>query len=192
MNSENMSRNFWFTVYKKDIELYSLIDIIQSFHVSAFISPLHIDSGNEDSYHFHIMLMYSGKKSISSIERKLKIAFDQVPFYKLEICSDKVACARYLCHLDNKNKKYVYDPNDVVSLSGAYYDDYAYSRKSKESVLTSVLLEIDSFDCIVSYDTLLIMYLKTDKLKFDCMISPRFCNIVRNMIDSHNYSISHS
>ena len=182
-NSDFYSRSFWFVVYQKDISDFSrFVDILETFHCPIFVSPLHIDS---DTPHYHVMFMFSGKKSINSFERKLKVAFADIPFFKLEICSDKVSCARYLCHLDNKFKTH-YSPSNVVEISGSDYSQYSYDSRTKDSVFKDILKDIDSYSSPISFDSLLMLYLSHDDLKFTCMTSPRYSFIIREFLNSHN------
>lgn len=98
-------------------------EIIADEMVPAFVSPLHDKDVNADGTakkpHWHVLLMYSGKKSRKQMEElagKLNAPRPQP-------VSDKRGYARYLCHVDNP-EKYQYSRDDILSFSGADYLTY--------------------------------------------------------------------
>lgn len=123
MKNENASgkryRNFATVVYPESAP-EDWQEILSDMHIPAFISPLHDADvnpiGEVKKPHYHVMLLYEGKKSIEQV---------QEVFY----CISGVGCetvntirgyARYLCHLDNPEKAQ-YKIEDVRALSGADY-----------------------------------------------------------------------
>lgn len=95
-------------------------DILASLFVPAFISPLHGNdvnpTGEPKKAHFHVMLMFEGKKSDSQV----KDIIDLIGGVGCEKVLSIRGYARYLCHLDNPEKAQ-YDISDVRSLAGADY-----------------------------------------------------------------------
>lgn len=93
---------------------------LQELKTAVFISPLHDSDCNPDGEvkkaHYHVMLMYEGKKSINTI-RELCATFGGVGCEKVE---SKRGYARYLCHLDNPEKAQ-YSPEDVTTFGGENY-----------------------------------------------------------------------
>lgn len=88
--------------------------------IPSFVSPLHeydIDrEGVIKKEHYHVMLMFDGVKAVSQVQEIIS-RFGGVG---CEVVHHKVSYARYLCHLDEKDK-YPYSPDDVLSFGGANY-----------------------------------------------------------------------
>lgn len=97
-------------------------DILAGQFIPSFISPLHDMDNNPDGEikkpHFHIMLMFDGKKS----EDQAKAVFSSISGVGCEVVQSLRGYARYLCHLDNP-EKHQYAPEDVRALCGADYSD---------------------------------------------------------------------
>lgn len=113
-------RNFGCVVYPESAP-DDWMDIVSSYHVPAFISPIHDSDlnpvGNEHKKdHYHVMFMYEGKKSRSQIEQ----VFSSFGGVGCEVINSIRGYARYLCHLDNP-EKHQYNPEDVKAFAGADY-----------------------------------------------------------------------
>lgn len=89
------------------------IDIISASLVPAFISPCHTDSDKE---HFHVLVMFDSVKT----QDQARALFETFGGVGVEIVNSLRSYARYLCHLDEKNKL-KYDISDVMSFGGADY-----------------------------------------------------------------------
>lgn len=102
-------------------------DIVDSWHVAAFISPLHDRDVNADGTpkkpHYHVMLFFDGKKNY---ETQIKPLFDAIGGVGREDIVSARGYTRYLCHLDNPEKAQ-YSPDDVIAFGGA---NYAYDIQS--------------------------------------------------------------
>lgn len=113
------ARNFATVVYP-DSAPENWREILQELKTAVFISPLHDCDCNPDGEvkkaHYHVMLMYEGKKNINTI-RELCATFGGVGCEKVE---SKRGYARYLCHLDNPEKAQ-YNPDDVTTYGGENY-----------------------------------------------------------------------
>lgn len=147
--ADNRKRNFCCVLYPSkdflDSHCYALdydgssgygdmpdnfLDIIESWHVPALLSPLHdkdkdYDVEDSDGHikkpHYHLMVMFEGKKSFSTV----KALFDEICGVCTERNSevlDRRSYARYLCHLDHPHK-YQYDINDVVTFGAISYSN---------------------------------------------------------------------
>ena len=112
-------RNFGCVVYPESAP-DGWIDVISDLHVPAFISPLHdqdIDPQNQPKKpHFHVMVMYEGKKSIEQMQE----VFASFGGVGCERINSIRGYARYLCHLDNPEKAQ-YNPEDIRAFAGADY-----------------------------------------------------------------------
>lgn len=97
-------------------------ELLAEQFVPAFISPLHDKdinpTGEPKKPHYHVMLLFDGKKSIEQATEVIKV-FNGVG---CEVVNSLRGYARYLCHLDNP-EKYQYNPEDVRNLGGADYNN---------------------------------------------------------------------
>lgn len=115
------ARNFATVVYLDSAPL-NWLDILSDLHVPAFVSPYHNNDKNPDGEdkkpHYHVMIMYEGKKSIEQAKEN----FEKIGGVGCEIVNSMRGYARYLCHLDNP-EKYQYSTEEVKSFGGANYID---------------------------------------------------------------------
>lgn len=123
-------------------------DIIESWKIPAFLSPLHdhdIDYDYEGEIkkikkpHFHLELMFEGPKSI----KQAKELFDQVNGVYSDrdiVVNDFRSYSRYLCHLDHPHK-YQYNITDVVAFGACCYTEAIESSADA----FRILLDIQSF-----------------------------------------------
>lgn len=115
------TRNFACIVYPESAP-ENWLDILDSFHVPAFVSPLHDSDLNPDGElkkaHYHVMLMFEGVKSQSQVSELITAihGVGDPPINSIR------GYARYLCHLDNPEKTQ-YRPQDVLCFGGADYLD---------------------------------------------------------------------
>lgn len=116
---EQRYRNFACVVYP-DSAPENWQDILSDLHIPAFISPLHDKdinpTGEPKKPHWHVVLMFEGKKSISQIEEYTTL-FGGVGH---EVVKSIRGYGRYLCHLDNPEKAQ-YPIEGVRALCGADY-----------------------------------------------------------------------
>lgn len=128
------------------------INIIESWHIQALLSPLHdrdktVD-GKLKKAHYHLELLYPTGRTEESV-RKDVVSIGGVG---LEILKSKVGYARYLCHLDNPEKAQ-YDPKDVKEFGGINYMSLI-ETKNNNQIYADIIKYID--DChIKSYAQLL-------------------------------------
>lgn len=115
-------RNFATVFYPESCDFEFMRSFVSDLHVPAFISPLHDKDFNPDGEHkkdhWHVLLMFDGKKSTDQIRELL----DGSGAVGVEVVQSQRGYARYLCHLDNP-EKYKYNLDDITELSGACYDD---------------------------------------------------------------------
>lgn len=117
---DDRQRNFGTVVYPESVS-DNWLEVLNDLHVPCFISPLHDSDqdpdGNIKKPHYHIMLMFEGKKDF---DNQIKPIFDQIGAVGREYIQSVRGYARYLCHLDNP-EKHQYSVSDVMQLSGADY-----------------------------------------------------------------------
>lgn len=110
-------------------------DIVDSWHVAAFISPLHDRDVNADGTpkkpHYHVMLFFDGKKNY---ETQIKPLFDAIGGVGREDIVSARGYTRYLCHLDNPEKAQ-YERADVQAFGGLSYDLEIQSPSDEQQTL---------------------------------------------------------
>lgn len=117
--SDTRFRN-WSTIVYPESAPDNWQEILQQEFIPAFISPLHDKdinpTGEAKKPHYHIILMFEGKKSKSQVEE----IFNLIGGVGCERVKSIRGYARYLCHLDNPEKAQ-YNQEEVKCLSGADY-----------------------------------------------------------------------
>lgn len=131
------------TILWKESVTENFIQIIDDWHVPAFLSPLHDKDMKEDGTlkkeHWHLMVMFDGKKS----DDQVRELFSTVGGVGLERIQSGIGMARYLIHLDNP-EKYQYNRSDVTCFGGADYEEYIL--KSKDEIKFIIELSIMIID----------------------------------------------
>lgn len=91
--------------------------VLEGLHVPLAISPLHdadvMDDGTPKKPHYHVLLVFSGKKSVVQVLDMLS----DLKVSHVEPVHDCRAYARYLAHMDSPEKAQ-YSPSDIKALSG--------------------------------------------------------------------------
>lgn len=114
--AERISRTRnWGTIVYPESAPEDWIDMLKSFNVPFFVSPLHDQdlledgSGNLKKPHYHVLLMFDGVKTADQAAE----IFNVIGGVGCEKVSSLRGYARYLCHLDDMDKTQ-YDPNGVL------------------------------------------------------------------------------
>lgn len=132
-------RNFVTIVYPESAP-ENFKEIIESWHIPAFLSPLHDRDKNPDGEvkkaHYHLMLMFRGKKTVESVKELLK----EINAVGCQEVNSLDGQARYFLHLDNPEKER-YDRKDLIEFSGAEYDKLI-ERSSDELKLITELSQL--------------------------------------------------
>jgi Plasmid replication protein len=115
---DTRTRNFATVVYPESAP-ENWQDILARHCVPAFISPLHDKdinpTGEPKKPHYHVVLMFEGKKSISQVTE----IFNTINGVGCEVVKSLRGYARYLCHLDNPEKAQ-YEPSEVRCIASDY------------------------------------------------------------------------
>lgn len=140
---DNRSRNFS-TILYPDSAPPDFVDRISDLHVKGFLSPLH--DRDDKKPHFHLFLMYDGKKSLDQVRSDF-LSFGGVG---CEVVKSGKGYARYLCHLDDKDKAQ-YCIDDVKCFGGADYKLFIRDSSSKLDILTDIMDFCDQYDVYSFY-----------------------------------------
>lgn len=118
-DKQQRTRNYATIIYE-DCAPANWREIIESWHVPCFISPLHDKdinpNGEPKKAHRHVQLLFD---NVKTAQQAIDL-FKQINGVGCEVINSARSYARYLCHLDNPDK-YQYSPSDVVQIGGADY-----------------------------------------------------------------------
>lgn len=160
-------------------------EIISSWHIEAFVSPLHdkdVNPGGEPKKpHHHVMLMFDGKKS----DDRVKELFSEISGVGFERVNSTRGMARYLCHLDNP-EKYQYDVGDVMQFAGADYQTIIGLPSDKYGTLMEMLDFIEANN-VYSFSELL-RWCGSHNSKWFRALSDNCAYIVKEYLSSRQYS----
>ena len=119
------------------------LDLLKDLHIQAFVSPLHDkdkdETGELKKPHYHIMLMYDNTTTFDNAKSDFE-SFGVTTLIKA--VRSKKGMARYLCHMDDKDK-YRYSEDDVLSLSGANYFSAIVLQDTDDNQILSVFEYIE-------------------------------------------------
>lgn len=93
--------------------------LLDDMHIQILISPLHTDlnpDNTEKKPHHHVIMMFDSVKS----HEQLREITDALNCPHAQPVNSLRGHARYLCHLDNPEKKQ-YEPSEVRALGGVDY-----------------------------------------------------------------------
>lgn len=134
------SRTWAFVVYP-DSAPKNWLDTVKGLNVPGFVSPLHTDVNPDDTEkkpHRHVLLYFEGKKSFSQMNALADLLNCPHP----QFVQSKSGYARYLCHMDNPEKKQ-YSPADVICLGGADYMDTVATAADLDRTISEIEQWID-------------------------------------------------
>lgn len=136
---DGRTRN-WACIFWPDSAPENFIDIINDWHVPAFLSPLHhgyhTDEGLERKDHYHVMVMFSGPKTKEQVN-ELFFQLGGITLGQTVSINDSVAYARYLIHMDNPEKEQ-FNISDVKCFGGANYDDFISNASDDGRILKEI------------------------------------------------------
>lgn len=139
--ADNRKRTYEFIMYPDSMPDNSF-DILNDLKIPMYVSPLHKPEENEKKEHYHIMVMFDGKKSESVIYEIADMVNGHVDKLTNGVVNSPVAYARYLCHLDEENKIH-YDVNDVTEIGAVKYSYTDYILLPKDEF--KAIMEICDF-----------------------------------------------
>lgn len=112
-------------------------EVLSSYHVPAFISPLHdkdvLPDGTPKKPHYHVLIMFDNVKNPDQVTE----IFTSFCGVGCEIIQSVCGYARYLCHLDELNK-YHYSIDDVRCIAGADYFNMTHTSADRYKALNDM------------------------------------------------------
>ena len=161
-------RNFATVFYPDSCAFDQMKDFLTEIHVPVLISPLHDKdynpTGEPKKPHWHVMIMFEGKKSKDQIKKVLEGS----GAVGLEIVNSSRSYARYLCHLDNPEKTR-YSEDEVTCLNGADFYDIIGTPTNKLKACHE-MIDWCNENYVLSYD-LLVDYAKMNRPDWDRVLA---------------------
>ncbi|MGZ7899602.1 Rep family protein [Ligilactobacillus salivarius] len=138
---DNRARTWTFIVYPESVP-NNWRELLDSYHIPWVESPLHDKDVNPDGTikkpHWHVILMFDGKKSYEQIKEITDSLNAPVP----QKTANPKGLVRYLIHMDNP-EKYQYSREDIVCHSGAEVEQYfQLSSASRLQILKEMIIFI--------------------------------------------------
>lgn len=150
---DTRTRNWTFFVYP-DSAPANWREILNELHVPWIESPLHdkdVDANGElKKPHWHVLLMFSSKKSYQQI---LEIT-GQLNAPNPQKCTNIKGMVRYFAHLDNP-EKFQYDKSEIIGHSGADVATYLSATTKERYELINEMMEFANASNITEMKDLL-------------------------------------
>lgn len=158
-------------------------EMLDNTRIAWVESPLHDKDVNPDGTikkpHWHVILMYGGKKSYSQVLEITEMLHVPIP-QKIQNIKGAV---RYLVHTDNP-EKYQYNREDIICHGGADIDQYfEMSSSSRERVLWDIMQFIRNEE-ITSYSAFIGYCQDTDNREWFSIATRYYTLAIRTLIDS--------
>lgn len=138
-NIDERVRNWTFVVYPESAP-ENWREIINDLHTPWVESPLHDKDVNPDGEikkaHWHVVMMFSGKKSFNQIESITKSLNAPVP----QKVANAKGIVRYFLHMDNP-EKFQYKRSDLVAHCGADLSQLLEVTKVERYTLIREMME---------------------------------------------------
>lgn len=175
MGNDKARAKYFATIIYPESAPENFRDIISSWNVRAYLSPLHdkdlvenkkslkskntTSEGQYKKKHLHCLVLMPSLKS----KAQMKFLFSQVGGVGLEIVNDPILYARYLCHIDHPQKAR-YSEDDVVSFGNIPYKDYIKQKSDNASDINAVFQLCQEHD--IMYFSDLLDYVRTSKPEY--------------------------
>lgn len=163
---QGRTRNFVTVLYPESVK-ENFKELISSSCVRCFLSPLHKDDkdpdGNPKKPHYHLLIMYDAVKSLEQAKEFVS-SLGGVGCQKVNSLRGQ---ARYLCHLDNPDKRQ-YNIEDVQRFGGADYRAIIGLQSDKYQSIRE-MIEFCGANQIYSYRQLLLYRSTNNEQWFRCL-----------------------
>lgn len=131
------TRNYATIIYPESAQ--DFIERIRDAKVPAILSPLHdkdIDkkTGEFKKEHYHLLIMFDSVKT----KEQAKELIEQVGGVGCEVVKSITGYARYLCHLDEK-EKHRYNTDEVIEFYGADYISLIQNKADKYEIIAEII-----------------------------------------------------
>ena len=182
---DTRTRNFACVVYPESAPK-DWQEILSKHFVPAFVSPLHDKdinpTGESKKAHYHVMLMFEGKKSVEQVTE----IFKSIGGVGCEKINSIRGYARYLCHLDNP-EKVQYSPEHVRSFCGADYNCVIGLATDKYKAIGEMIDYCEEND-ITSYSELL-LYCRQERFDWFRVLCDNGTVVVKEYLKSRAWTM---
>lgn len=146
-SSDDRTRN-WTAVVYPDSAPENWRDVLDEEHIAWIESPLHEYDTNPDGEvkkaHWHIILVFEGKKSFEQVCSILEPLNCPIP----KRVNSMRGAVRYLAHMDNP-EKFQYSTADIIGHGGADVKSYlALSDSEKKAVVNDIFAWASESGCM--------------------------------------------
>lgn len=139
MPKDERIRNWTFILYPESA-LDNWRQILDDEHIPWIESPLHDMDVNADGElkkaHWHILLLYGGKKSYEQVQAVTERIKGTIP----QKVSSSKGCVRYMAHLDNP-EKYQYSKSGIIAHGGIDLAEYLKPTSSSRYSLIGEMID---------------------------------------------------
>lgn len=149
----------WTFVFYPDSAPGNWDDVIRSWNVETYVSPLHdkdLNGDNEEKKpHYHVVVVFSGNKAASQIQ----LLSDELSAVKIIPKKNKVAdkriMVRYLVHYDNP-EKFQYEIDGIREFGGADKLQFFTGEKEDDAAVREMMVwarqqGVTSFAALADY-----------------------------------------
>lgn len=149
---DDRTRNWTFLVYPESAPK-NWRDIIDEEHIPWIESPLHEKDvnpdGTEKKPHWHILVLYEGKKSYA----QMKDLTDRLQTTIPQKANNAKGLVRYMAHMDNP-EKVQYSKSDIIGHGGADVTGYLKPTSSSRYQLIGEMRQWIEESCCTEFFTL--------------------------------------
>lgn len=175
------SCTFCLELYPDNFEHMIICDSLEKngYQYSAIVHDKDVssdDSTKPIKPHWHIVLCFPRQRDLSVVAKELSLDERWI-----EPARNRVACERYLCHLDNPDK-YQYDPADIFGPLADQVRAHYESGKSEDIKVLALLHLLDTMPAKCSYRTFIIAACNAGLYS----TLRRMGTLIKPLLDEHN------
>lgn len=189
MKKDSGKARAWASILYQESAVPGWKEIIAEWHVPALISPVH--DKDEKKPHWHALLVFPAPVS----HEYAKDLFAEIGGVGCEKVKSVRGYARYLCHLDEHGKKFLYDVKDVVEIGEIDYSTFTNAPETADDMKKrrlETMKEIMKFcvdNCFDSYAKLA-LYAASEKPEwFELVVSPANSAVFYRFLRSIEYDM---
>lgn len=144
------TRNYATIIYPESAPEF--IEKIREAKVPAILSPLHdkdIDkkTGEFKKEHYHLLIMFDSVKT----KEQAKELIAEIGGVGCEVVKSITGYARYLCHLDEK-EKHKYNTDEVMEFYGADYISLIKNKSDKYEIISEIIEYCEKNKLVAFYE----------------------------------------
>lgn len=186
MDEKNERARVWTCILYPDSMPANFIDILSNMQLPIVLSPLHDSDVQSDGslkkVHYHLIIMYGGKKSYYQVCNDLSPLRGTIP----QRVRDTRSTVRYLIHKDNPEKAQ-YSFNDINTFGGVTIRDYFNEKINRDDLFYQIVDFIESEDITEFCD--LVTYTRYNKPEWKDIIFSSYTIFFNSYLTSRRNKI---